>query len=65
MNKKKSDILQDETYILKKDLDWSVLNEGFSIPITYQIGFYEQIKKNLKHEEPCEEKRGLEKNKKN
>ncbi len=51
MNEKKPGILQDETYILEKDVDWSVINEGFSIPITYQFGFYDQIKKNLKHGE--------------
>ena len=32
-----------ENFILKKSVDWSVLKEGFSIPITFQTSFYEQI----------------------
>lgn len=43
--------MQKDIYILKKDVDWSVLNYGFSIPITFQFDFYNQIKKNLHHGE--------------
>ena len=43
--------MQKDIYILKKDVDWSVLNYGFSIPITFQFDFYNQIKKDLRHGE--------------
>lgn len=38
-------------YILKKEVDWSLLHEGFSIPIMLQVPFYENMKHFLKRGE--------------
>lgn len=45
------DQLLKDSYILKKTVDWSVLKEGFTIPLDLHSGFYNQIKKELKHGE--------------
>ncbi|MFA4851328.1 MAG: hypothetical protein WC868_05065 [Bacteroidales bacterium] len=35
-------------YIYKKVIDWSLLNDGFNIPVSIQVQFYETIKNQLK-----------------
>ncbi len=41
----------EQFYIYKKEVDWSVLHEGFSIPVSIQIHFQSQIKRFLKRGE--------------
>lgn len=38
----------NEEYILKKEVDWSTLNAGISVPTTLQNVFYHSISSNLK-----------------
>jgi 5-methylcytosine-specific restriction enzyme A len=38
----------DQNYIYKKEIDWSLLNDGFNIPVSIQILFYENIKNKLR-----------------
>jgi 5-methylcytosine-specific restriction enzyme A len=33
-----------QSYAYKKEVDWSLLNQGFSIPVTYQLIFKDKIK---------------------
>lgn len=40
-------IFETETYIHKKEVDWSALNLGINIPVSVQIDFHNQISKNL------------------
>lgn len=40
-----------QSYIYKKEVDWSVLREGFSIPVSIQMVFKKQIKNYLKRGE--------------
>lgn len=37
-----------ETYFIKKQIDWSVLNQGFSIPVTLQERVLHLVNKNMK-----------------
>jgi 5-methylcytosine-specific restriction enzyme A len=41
----------EQFYIYKKEVDWSVLHEGFSIPVSTQINFQTHIKRFLKRGE--------------
>jgi len=43
--------MEDQFYIYKKDVDWSVLREGFSIPVSIQIVFKERMNNYLKRGE--------------
>jgi 5-methylcytosine-specific restriction enzyme A len=43
--------MDDQFYIYKKDVDWSVLKEGFSIPVSIQIVFKERVNNYLKRGE--------------
>jgi len=43
--------MDDQFYIYKKDVDWSVLKEGFSIPVSIQIVFKERMNNYLKRGE--------------
>jgi 5-methylcytosine-specific restriction enzyme A len=43
--------MDDQFYIYKKDVDWSVLREGFSIPVLIQIVFKERMNNYLKRGE--------------
>jgi 5-methylcytosine-specific restriction enzyme A len=43
--------MNTEFYIYKKEIDWSVLHEGFSIPVSIQINFQNQLKRFLKRGE--------------
>ncbi|MBI5676334.1 MAG: HNH endonuclease [Nitrospirae bacterium] len=45
------DMLEDQFYIYKKEVDWSALREGFSIPVSTQIVFQEKIKSYIKRGE--------------
>ncbi len=36
------------SYVYKKDVDWSLLNEGFTIPVTYQLVFKDKLKSLVK-----------------
>lgn len=45
---------QSEFYIYKKEVDWSVLHEGFSIPVIIQVLFHQKINKYLKRGEKKE-----------
>ena len=40
--------MDDQFYIYKKDVDWSVLREGFSIPVSIQVVFKERMNNYLK-----------------
>jgi len=40
-------IIQKDTYIYKKEIDWSVLHYGLNIPVSIQLLFYHSIKENL------------------
>lgn len=40
-------MLEDEFYIYKKEIDWSVLWEGLSIPVSIQVVFKERMRKYL------------------
>lgn len=31
-------------YVYKKDVDWSLLNQGFTIPVTYQVVFKDRVR---------------------
>jgi len=44
-------MITEQFYIYKKEVDWSVLHEGFSIPVSIQIHFQSQIKRFLKRGE--------------
>ena len=41
-------MLEEDTYIYKKEVDWSLFHYGFNIPVSLQILFYESIKEYLK-----------------
>jgi hypothetical protein len=40
-------MLEEQFYIYKKEIDWSVLWEGFSIPVSIQVVFKERMKNYL------------------
>jgi hypothetical protein len=40
-------MINDNYYVYKKEVDWSVLHQGVSIPVTIQIVFHNIIKKFL------------------
>src|SRR5574341_1341133 len=42
---------KEQSYIYKKEVDWSVLREGFSIPVSIQMVFKKRIKNYLKRGE--------------
>ncbi len=44
-------MIEEQFYIYKKDVDWSVLREGFSIPVSIQIVFKERMNNYLKRGE--------------
>ena len=44
-------MLDEQFYIYKKDVDWSVLKEGFSIPVSTQVVFKERMNNYLKRGE--------------
>ena len=44
-------MFKEQSYIYKKEVDWSVLREGFSIPVSIQMIFKERIKNYLKRGE--------------
>jgi 5-methylcytosine-specific restriction protein A len=44
-------MIDDQLYIYKKDVDWSVLREGFSIPISIQLDFKERMNNFLRRGE--------------
>ena len=44
-------IIEDQFYIYKKEIDWSVLREGFSIPVSIQVVFKERMRNYLKRGE--------------
>ena len=44
-------MISDNFYIFKKEVDWSLLHEGFSIPISIQIHFHEYLNHYLKRGE--------------
>ena len=44
-------MLEEQFYIYKKEVDWSVLQEGFSIPVSIQVVFMERMKNYLKRGE--------------
>ena len=44
-------MFKEQSYIYKKEVDWSVLCEGFSIPVSIQMIFKERIKNYLKRGE--------------
>lgn len=44
-------MFKEQSYIYKKEIDWSVLREGFSIPVSIQMIFKERIKNYLKRGE--------------
>lgn len=35
--------MDNESYICKKEIDWSVLTDGFTLPYEYQVKFYENM----------------------
>ena len=44
-------MIEEQFYIYKKEVDWSVLREGFSIPVSIQVVFKERMKNYLKRGE--------------
>src|SRR3990172_11919841 len=44
-------MFEEQFYIYKKEVDWSVLQEGFSIPVSIQVVFMERMKNYLKRGE--------------
>jgi len=44
-------MIEEQFYIYKKEVDWSVLWEGFSIPVSIQVVFKERMKNYLKRGE--------------
>lgn len=40
--------IEKDTYIHKKEVDWSALNLGINIPVSIQVVFYDLIQHNLK-----------------
>lgn len=40
--------MDSEQYIYKKEVDWSLLHEGFTIPVSFQFRFHELIGQDLK-----------------
>jgi len=44
-------MIDDQFYIYKKDVDWSVLREGFSIPVSIQVVFKGRMRNYLKRGE--------------
>ena len=49
-------MLEEQFYIYKKEVDWSVLQEGFSIPVSIQVIFIERMKNYLKRGEKMDVK---------
>jgi 5-methylcytosine-specific restriction protein A len=43
--------MEEQFYIYKKEVDWSVLQEGFSIPVSIQVVFKDRMKNYLKRGE--------------
>ena len=41
-------MVEEQYYIYKKEVDWSVLREGFSIPVSIQVVFKKRVKNYLK-----------------
>lgn len=37
--------MQTETYVYKKEVDWSLFNYGFAIPLDYQVVFNQITKR--------------------
>ncbi len=37
----------EDNYFYKKEVDWSTLNQGISIPVTLQLEVYNNIKQKL------------------
>ena len=44
-------MLEEQFYVSKKEVDWSVLQEGFSIPVSIQVVFTDRMKNYLKRGE--------------
>ena len=44
-------MIDNQFYIYKKDVDWSVLREGFSIPVSIQVVFKERMRNYFKRGE--------------
>lgn len=44
-------MMEEHYYIYKKEVDWSVLREGFSIPVSIQVVFKKRMKNYLKRGE--------------
>lgn len=44
-------MIEERFYIYKKEVDWSVLREGFSIPVSIQVVFKERMRNYLKRGE--------------
>jgi hypothetical protein len=44
-------MIEDRFYIYKKEVDWSALREGFSIPVSIQVVFKERMRNYLKRGE--------------
>ena len=44
-------MIEDQFYIYKKEVDWSVLREGFSIPVSIQVVFKERVNNYVKRGE--------------
>ena len=44
-------MLEEQSYVYKKEVDWSVLQEGFSIPVSIQVVFTDSMKSYLKRGE--------------
>ena len=44
-------MIEERFYIYKKEVDWSVLREGFSIPVLIQVVFKERMRNYLKRGE--------------
>ncbi|NLD50963.1 MAG: HNH endonuclease [Clostridiaceae bacterium] len=41
------DLTEGEQYIYKKEVDWSLLHEGFTIPVSFQVRFHQIIGQEL------------------
>jgi len=53
-------MIETQFYIYKKEVDWSVLHEGFSIPVSIQVHFQKQLHRFLKRGESKVINLGLE-----
>jgi hypothetical protein len=53
-------MMEEQFYIYKKEGDWSVLQEGFSIPVSIQVVFKERMKNYLKCVTPCSSRKRKE-----